>query len=270
MQKPYMIRIGSTKGGVGKSVTAINLAVALQEYGYKTLIIDLDIVNPCVGLYLGMQDTNIGTLEVIGKQADLKRAIVPHAPTGLHVLQGRITYAGEENPDKDRITAFYQTLKGLEYDFIIVDTQPGEPFPEFPESVKYYDEAIVIALPDEASCISAVKMFKKNGEEGVKTSLVVNKISNRRYELSIREIEDMCENKVTGALPEDENVKVGVAQHTPIYLLNRKSPFSVGIDDIANTYSSRIYVTRRPAGDYVTGRGFMAMIRRIINAVRGG
>lgn len=45
MAKPYVIRVSSTKGGVGKSVIATNLAVAINMYGYNTLLIDKDIAN---------------------------------------------------------------------------------------------------------------------------------------------------------------------------------------------------------------------------------
>ena len=35
--------VGSGKGGVGKSVVATNVAVALQKMGYKVLLFDLDV-----------------------------------------------------------------------------------------------------------------------------------------------------------------------------------------------------------------------------------
>ena len=68
MEKPYLIRLSSTKGGVGKSVIAVNLAAALQMYGFKTLVVDMDTINPCVGLYLGIQDSSTGTFDAMQKR----------------------------------------------------------------------------------------------------------------------------------------------------------------------------------------------------------
>lgn len=259
MDKPYLIRSSSTKGGVGKSVIAINLAVALQTYGFKTLIVDMDTINPCVGLYLGMQDQSTGTFDAMMKKTlDLRRVIVPHPVTGLHVLPGRIGYSGKQ-PTVEMGNAFFRKLRSSEYKFIIVDTQPGVAFPEL---LKWYDEALVVVLPYEASCISAVKMFKRCGKEGLKASLIVNKVGNRSYELSIREIEAMCENRAVGVLSEDRNVEIGVAERTPTYELNRRAPFSNGIADVANIYSSRIDTARSPGYSDARG-GILSAIMRL-------
>ncbi len=65
VQKPYIIRVSSTKGGVGKSAIAVNLAVSIEMYGYRTLIVDLDTINPSVGLYLGLANVSIGAEEAM-------------------------------------------------------------------------------------------------------------------------------------------------------------------------------------------------------------
>ncbi len=170
---------------------------------------------------------------------------MPHVASGLHVLPGilenRYTF-----PSKTQLDGFFQKLQNVDYDFVIVDTQPGIPSTE---SSQYYDEALLITLPDEASCISAIKMLRQYGSERLKTSILVNRVTNKRYELSIREIEDMCETKVTGYLPEDENVKVTIAEHIPLFLKNRNSPFSRHISTIGSVYTSRSGVLRAPVTD---------------------
>ncbi len=62
-KKGKIITITSTKGGVGKTITTLNLAGVYSKLGYKTLVIDLDLYGGAVATYLN--STNDKTIYTI-------------------------------------------------------------------------------------------------------------------------------------------------------------------------------------------------------------
>lgn len=235
--KPYIIRVSSQKGGVGKSTFAISFADALRTLGNRVLLVDADFINPSLGTYLGMEDVNIGFREVTLGKADIRKAIIPHAATGLHVLPGTID-PSEFRPTGRQVENVSKLLKEMSYDFIIIDTQPGVMNSDAlrPE---FYSEIIIVTTPELVSTISAVKLSKLCERQKLKNNLVLNRCRNKSYEISEEEIEEMYENKALGSLPEDDSVPVSIAQHIPAFSYHQASRFSRGIANIARVYSGR-------------------------------
>ena len=83
--------IALSKGGVGKTTTAVNLAAGLVRHGRRVLLIDMDTQGQ-VAKMLGVQP-EVGIAEVANKDVALQEALIEARP-GLWLLPGGRTLAG--------------------------------------------------------------------------------------------------------------------------------------------------------------------------------
>lgn len=261
-----MIRVSSQKGGVGKSVMAVNLAVALQDLGNKVLLIDSDFVNPSVGEYLGLPEVERGYEQVVTKGIKPQSLIVRHAPSGVDVVPHPEVNA-RIRLSKRQVDDAIKRFRKLDYDFIIMDTQPGIPPPE---SVRSYDEALIVALPYRIAFTSAYRLSKEYERARVKHNLIVNRVGGEKTEMSVQDMEQTYGKRAIGTLPEDPKVRDGVAQHTPVYIFAPRTPFSVSTAALAAKYSRATTPLRSRAQMTVAeGRDGGSLFGRLWSAIRG-
>ena len=150
----HKIAVISGKGGVGKSVTAVNLAIAFAMQGHENRVglLDADLHGPCVPTMLGMQDQKlkvgpIGAFPAIG-------------PLGVKVVSMAFVLAGKEVPVVWRgplkmraIEQFLSEIAWGELDFLLIDLPPGtgdEPLSVL-KLLPEMDGVIIVTIPSEVS-----------------------------------------------------------------------------------------------------------------------
>ena len=116
-----IIAVGAGKGGVGKSTVAVNLALALSQYGGRVGMIDADVYGPNIPIMLGVRSQ----LETDGKK------IIPAERYGIRVVSmGFMTE--DDTPIIWRgpmlhgvVQQFFREVRWEELDYLVVDMPPG-------------------------------------------------------------------------------------------------------------------------------------------------
>lgn len=160
----HIICVASGKGGVGKSTTAVNLALALAKLEHRVGILDADIYGPSLPLMLGVPD---GTRPKIQD----KKFMVPLKAHGIECnsmgfLVDQKTAMVWRAPMI--ISAFNQILNDTawsELDYLIVDMPPGTGDIQLSlaQTVRV-SGAVIVTTPQDVALLDArkgIEMFRK-------------------------------------------------------------------------------------------------------------
>jgi ATP-binding protein involved in chromosome partitioning len=157
-----IIAVASGKGGVGKSTTAVNLALALKDHGLRVGILDADIYGPSMPRLLGLKGQ---PQQVSGNQ------LAPMEAYGLKVMSMGFL-VDEETPVIWRgpmvMSALSQMLKDVawgELDVLVVDMPPGTGDAQLTMAQQVpLAGAVIVSTPQDLALIDARKglnMFRK-------------------------------------------------------------------------------------------------------------
>ena len=160
----HLIAVASGKGGVGKSTTAVNLALGLDRAGARTGILDADIYGPSQGMMLGVPD---------GRRPEVRdqRLFVPLRAHGIEAMSMSML-TDERTPMVWRgpmaSGALRQLLEQTDWgglDYLVVDMPPGTGDIQLTLSQQAaVSGAVIVTTPQDIALLDArkgIEMFRK-------------------------------------------------------------------------------------------------------------
>ncbi len=272
-QRPIarVITVTSGKGGVGKSNTAINLAIQFRKMDQRVVILDADFGLANIEIMFGaVPKHNLCDLIYQGKNI---KDIITEGPMGIGFISGGSGIAGLSNLSRDYLIYIIQNLAELDAiaDIIIIDTGAGisDAVLEF---LVASGEILLVTTPEPTSITDSYSLLKALSRHPrfLREQSMIKVIANR---VSSREEGQSLYNKLNavvtrylklpisylGAVPQDQELANAVMQQMPVSIKNPKAKSAEAYEEIAAK------LMNKEMNKNLTKRGMAAFFSHIIN-----
>lgn len=266
-----VITVTSGKGGVGKSNTAINLAIQFRKMEQRVIILDADFGLANIEIMFGtVPKHNLCDLIYQGKNI---KEIITWGPMEVGFISGGSGIAGLSNLSRDYLTYIIQNLAELDAiaDVIIVDTGAGisDAVLEF---LVASGEILLVTTPEPTSITDSYSLLKAltrhprfmmeecqikviankvdSQGEGRALFIKLNAVVSRYLKLPISHL---------GTVPQDSQLAKAVMQQMPVSLQTPQAKSALAYEAIAAK------LMNKEMSENVPKRGMAAFFSYIIS-----
>ncbi|WP_019027032.1 MinD/ParA family protein [Colwellia piezophila] len=244
-QQVKVIAVSGGKGGVGKTNTSLNTAIALGQLGKRVLVLDADLGLANVDVMLGLR-VKRNLSHVLSGECELDDIII-EGPAGIKIIpatsgaQSMVDLTPSEHAGLIRAFSEMQT----QFDVLIVDTAAG--ISDMVLSFTRAAQDVMLVVCDEPTsitdCYALMKLLSRDhgvfkfkvvanmvrsSKEGHQLFAKLTKVTDRFLDVAI---------ELVAVIPFDENVRKSVRKQKVIVEAYPQSPASLAYIDLAHKVS---------------------------------
>jgi septum site-determining protein MinD len=219
-----VVTISSGKGGVGKTTTTANLAVALAQENQKVVCIDGDIGLRNLDVILGLENRIVYDLvDVIEGRCRIRQAMIRDKRLpDLFLIPAAQTRDKSAVSPSDMVRLCEEIRN--EMDWIIIDSPAGIER-GFRNALAPADMVLVVTNPEVSSVRDADRIIGLvEAEEKGPAQLILNRVNlaltKRGDMLSTEDVLELLAINLIGVIPEDESVIVASNRGQPVTFAN--------------------------------------------------
>ncbi|MCM1025676.1 MAG: MinD/ParA family protein [Roseburia sp.] len=265
-----VITVTSGKGGVGKSNTAINLAIQFRKMGKRVIILDADFGLANIEIMFGaVPKHNLCDLIYQGKNI---REIITWGPMEVGFISGGSGIVGMSNLSRDYLSYIIQNLVQLDQlaDIILIDTGAGisDAVLEF---LVASGEILLVTTPEPTSITDSYSLLKalyrhpRFEEETTKVKMVANRVEKgEEANVLFSKLNAVVTRYLKipmvylGFIPEDVYLSRAVMQQVPVSLQNPMAKSALAYERMAQRLEGKEETERQPR------RGMAAFFSHIL------
>ncbi len=246
-----IIAISSGKGGVGKSSTAVNLALALQKQGAKVGILDADIYGPSIPTMLGTEKEQPLTPDNKHMSAIMAYGLASNSIGYLVAADGAMVWRGPM-ASKALLQILQDTL-WPELDYLVIDMPPGTGDIQLTLAQNIpVTAAVIVTTPQDIALIDAQKGITMFNKVNIPTLGIIENMSyhiceNCGHHEAIfgedgaKRLAEKYQTKLLGQMPLHRLLRQDLDSGKPTVVSHPDSEFTQLYCNIAAQVASQLY-----------------------------
>jgi Flp pilus assembly CpaE family ATPase len=247
-----IVTVFAAKGGIGKTMLAVNLAVALAMQGAgRVCLVDLDLAFGDVGITVQLDPlrTILDALPMAGHLDESGAAsLLTRYQPGLDMLLAPVTPGDAEKIPPRLVGELLAVLRGM-YDFVVVDT-PAQFNEHVLTAMDVSSHLVLLTTPDVTALKNlrvALDMLDMLSYPRQIRSVVINR-ADSKVGLSLEQVRKVVRSDITAYIPSSRAVPISVNKGVPIMLGSPGHPVSQSVTRFVQQRLLASSTRRAPAG----------------------